>query len=197
MDCHFLLQGIFPTQGSNPGLPHCRQTLYHLSHQGSLILSIVLSNSTFFFWLGHKSGWPGIKLSPHALQAQNLNYWTAREVPNSIFLLKIGSAFSSTYFILSSLLTLGNSLFALLFIYYSLLALSNKSSPHPDALWIFWHATSFLKAPPLHPGEMPLPGSLLSYQGPKTLLSVEISKTIAWGLMLGLPLISNSIVICI
>ena len=32
--CHFLLQGIFPTQGSNPGLPHCRQALYHLSHQG-------------------------------------------------------------------------------------------------------------------------------------------------------------------
>ena len=36
--CHFLLQGIFPTQGSNPGLLHCRQTLYHLSHQGSPIL---------------------------------------------------------------------------------------------------------------------------------------------------------------
>ena len=33
--CHFLLQGIFPTQGSNLGLPHCRQTLYHLSHRGS------------------------------------------------------------------------------------------------------------------------------------------------------------------
>ena len=33
---HFLLQGIFPTQGSNPGLLHCRQTLYRLSHQGSL-----------------------------------------------------------------------------------------------------------------------------------------------------------------
>ena len=33
--CHFLLQGIFPTQGSNPGLSHCRQTLYHLSHRGS------------------------------------------------------------------------------------------------------------------------------------------------------------------
>ena len=30
--CLFLLQGIFPTQGSNPGLRHCRQTLYHLSH---------------------------------------------------------------------------------------------------------------------------------------------------------------------
>ena len=33
--CHFLLQGIFLTQGSNPGLLHCRQTLYCLSHQGS------------------------------------------------------------------------------------------------------------------------------------------------------------------
>ena len=30
-----LLQGIFLTQGSNPCLLHCRQTLYHLSHQGS------------------------------------------------------------------------------------------------------------------------------------------------------------------
>ena len=35
MGCHFLLQGIFPTEGSNPGLPHCRQKLYHLSHQWS------------------------------------------------------------------------------------------------------------------------------------------------------------------
>ena len=30
-----LLQGIFPSQGSNPGLPNCRQILYQLSHQGS------------------------------------------------------------------------------------------------------------------------------------------------------------------
>ena len=32
---HALLQGIFPTQGFNPGLPHCRRILYCLSHQGS------------------------------------------------------------------------------------------------------------------------------------------------------------------
>ena len=32
---HFLLQGIFPNQGWNSGIPHCRQTLYHLSHQES------------------------------------------------------------------------------------------------------------------------------------------------------------------
>ena len=30
-----LLQGIFPTQGLKPGLPHCRQILYQLSHKGS------------------------------------------------------------------------------------------------------------------------------------------------------------------
>ena len=30
-----LLQGICPTQGSNPGLPNCRQILYQLSHKGS------------------------------------------------------------------------------------------------------------------------------------------------------------------
>ena len=35
--CVFVLQGIFPTQGSNPGLLHCRQMLYRLSHQGSLL----------------------------------------------------------------------------------------------------------------------------------------------------------------
>ena len=29
-----LLQGIFPTQGSNPGLPHCRWILYQLNHKG-------------------------------------------------------------------------------------------------------------------------------------------------------------------
>ena len=33
---HFLLQGIFPTQGSNLSFLHCRRILYHLSHQGSL-----------------------------------------------------------------------------------------------------------------------------------------------------------------
>ena len=31
----FLLQGIFPIQGSNPGLPHCRWILFQLSHKGS------------------------------------------------------------------------------------------------------------------------------------------------------------------
>ena len=35
VDSHSLLQGIFPTQGSNLGLLHCMWVLYHLSHQES------------------------------------------------------------------------------------------------------------------------------------------------------------------
>ena len=35
--CYFLLQGIVHTLGLNPGLLHCRQILYHLSHHGSPI----------------------------------------------------------------------------------------------------------------------------------------------------------------
>ena len=35
VSCHTLLQEIFPTQGLNLGLPHCRQILYRLGHQGN------------------------------------------------------------------------------------------------------------------------------------------------------------------
>ena len=39
-----LLQGIIPTQRSNPGLPNCRQILYHLSHKGSPGNTVVKGN---------------------------------------------------------------------------------------------------------------------------------------------------------
>ena len=39
MGCHFLLQRIFPTQGSKPACLHCRRILYHLSYQGRIGLS--------------------------------------------------------------------------------------------------------------------------------------------------------------
>ena len=48
-----LLQGIFPTQGSNPGLPHCGQILYQLSHQGS---PRILEQVAYPFSRG--SSWP-------------------------------------------------------------------------------------------------------------------------------------------
>ena len=44
MGCHFHLQGIFPTQGLNLGLPCCSQTLYRLSHQGSPKEDVQMAN---------------------------------------------------------------------------------------------------------------------------------------------------------
>ena len=47
---HALLQGIFPTQGSNPGLPHCARILYQLSHQGSPFRGITLRTCYMSSW---------------------------------------------------------------------------------------------------------------------------------------------------
>ena len=44
--CHDLLQGIFPTQGSNLNLLHCRCFLYCLRHQGSPFLAIIFIKYT-------------------------------------------------------------------------------------------------------------------------------------------------------
>ena len=58
---------IFPTQGSNPGLLHCRQILYHLSHQGS---PRILEWVAYPFSRGTSD--PGIKLGSPALQVDSL-----------------------------------------------------------------------------------------------------------------------------
>ena len=62
-----LLQGIFPTLGSNPGLPHCRQILYQLSHQGS---------PRILEWVAYpfcrRSFRPRIQTAVSALQADSL-----------------------------------------------------------------------------------------------------------------------------
>ena len=50
---HSLLQGIFPPQGSNPGLLHCRRVLYQLSHKGS---PKILEWVAYLFSSG--SSWP-------------------------------------------------------------------------------------------------------------------------------------------
>ena len=47
---HFLLQGIFPTQGLNLGLPHCTKMLYCLRHQGSGLLQRVAVNYLQCAW---------------------------------------------------------------------------------------------------------------------------------------------------
>ena len=62
-----LLQWIFPTQGLNPALPHCRWILYHLSHQGS---PIKLDWAAYPFSRG--SSWPRDWTRSPALQAYSL-----------------------------------------------------------------------------------------------------------------------------
>ena len=51
VDCHFLLQRIFLTQGSKPGLPCCRQALYRLSHQGSPLILQILTTLLLYLYL--------------------------------------------------------------------------------------------------------------------------------------------------
>ena len=51
--CHALLQGIFPTQGLNPGLPHCRRILYEPSYQEACkCICILNSNKQFLHHIG-------------------------------------------------------------------------------------------------------------------------------------------------
>ena len=55
--CHALLQGIFPTLGSNPDLKHCTQILYRLSHQGSPSTLESQSNLYLSMWDPGISNW--------------------------------------------------------------------------------------------------------------------------------------------
>ena len=64
---HSLLQGIFPTQGLNLGLPHCRQILYQVNHQGS---RSILEWVAYCF--SSRSSDPRIKQGSPALQVDSL-----------------------------------------------------------------------------------------------------------------------------
>ena len=78
MGCHLLLQGLFPTQGSNLGLLPCRKILYWLSHSGSLEyiylknnVSLVDNYNFLFFIL-----FGGTKLFMYALSVYSMiNGW--------------------------------------------------------------------------------------------------------------------------
>ena len=98
--CHALLQGIFLTQGSNPGLPHCRWIPYHLSHQGSPLLTIssaqLLSCVRLFV--------------PHGLQRARLPSITNSQ--SVLKLMSIKSVMPSNHLILCHPLLLLPSIFA-------------------------------------------------------------------------------------
>ena len=64
-----LLQGIFPTQGLSPGLLHCRQILYQLSHQGSPCISTEPYSYSFTYSF---TCWSSISTSSASADPTNL-----------------------------------------------------------------------------------------------------------------------------
>ena len=85
-----LLQGIFPTQGSNPGPLHCRWILCQLSHKGS---PRILEWVAYPFSSG--SSWPKIETESPALWADSLpTEQTYTEIPISYVVAVFGSVSS-------------------------------------------------------------------------------------------------------
>ena len=73
-----LLQGIFPTQGSNPGLPHCRRILYQLSHKGS---PRILGWEVYPF--SSRSPWPRNRTGLSCTAGRFFTNWAIREAPKT------------------------------------------------------------------------------------------------------------------
>ena len=84
--CHALFQGIFPIQGSSPGLPHCRQILYCLSHQGSPWILEQVANS-----FSRGSSWPRNQTSVSCIAGRFFTIWATRETPTSHWALWSGA----------------------------------------------------------------------------------------------------------
>ena len=74
VSCHALLQGIFPTQGSNPGSQHCKWILYGLSHQRN---PRILEWVAFPFSRGTPD--PRINLGSPAFADRFFTSWATRE----------------------------------------------------------------------------------------------------------------------
>ena len=69
-----LLQGLFPTQRSNPHLPHCRWILYQLSHQG---IPRILEWVAYSFSRG--SSWPRHQTRVSCIAGEFFTSWASRE----------------------------------------------------------------------------------------------------------------------
>ena len=78
-----LLQGIFPTQGSSPGLPHCRRFLYQLSQNGSLR---ILEWVAYPFSRG--STWPRNQTKVSCIAGRFFTNWAIREALDYVKKLK-------------------------------------------------------------------------------------------------------------
>ena len=79
VSCHALLQGVFSTQRSNPGLPNCRQILYQLSHKGS---PKKLEWVAYPFSRG--TSWPRNRTRVSCIAGGFFTSWAAREAPRKV-----------------------------------------------------------------------------------------------------------------
>ena len=90
--CHFVLQGVFPIQGSIPGLLHCRQFLYCLSHQGRLFFFFFFSSTTLLLpthlpppsahMLSHVTPWTAARQAPLSMDFSRQEYWSGLPFPS-------------------------------------------------------------------------------------------------------------------
>ena len=81
-----LLQGIFPAQESNPGLPHCRQILYQLSHKGS-----PRSLEWVAYPFSSRSSWPRNWTGVSCIAGKFFTSWATREAPKLVWTLLISA----------------------------------------------------------------------------------------------------------
>ena len=77
-----LLHGIFPTKGSNPGLPHCRWILYPLTHKGSPTLICFLSRWIYQFLKFHTNGIIQYEVFLELLDTHLTHLWNRDNIPN-------------------------------------------------------------------------------------------------------------------
>ena len=84
---HFLLQGIFLTQGSNPGLHHCRWTLYRLSHREVTLTIVGIKRNIILYINSYTLTMVGIKIAAKMSQTpEQVIYWLHRKGELSLYM---------------------------------------------------------------------------------------------------------------
>ena len=82
MDCHFLLQGIFLSKGSNSGFPRCRQTLYRLSHQVSPQKTLCCAVLSYSVMSDSVTPWTAVHQAPLSMGFSRHEYWNGLPFPS-------------------------------------------------------------------------------------------------------------------
>ena len=121
--CLSLLQGIFPKQGLNPGLPHCRRILYQLSHKGSPGILEWVAYS-FASRSSQTRKWTGVS----CIAGRFFTNWAIREA------LLLSSLWMFLWFHLISTISLLSILFLYLPLFCVCLLLKYRISVYPSIL---------------------------------------------------------------